>query len=227
MGGPGDRAGTRQTYPFVYFTADGYVSTGCYNYGMCAGFVRRLYGGYSMDFNTPIADISSRGGHQYEMHLSWVLISRKWSLFYHTTSTMRRFLIGWYPVTLFGITPGRLGNKAERISFGGEVHEENPPYEHYGVMGSGQKVTAPGNFGLSYRQVAYQRGLKRKIDRVDNSAEAWEPAAIRESIDKTAEHCFNRYMHPVVSTAPLRMGVHIFFGGPGGDFCDREISAYC
>ncbi|RYP71488.1 hypothetical protein DL771_004743 [Monosporascus sp. 5C6A] len=199
VGGPIDDG---KTYPFIYYTTGHYgEGTGCYN---------------------------EEWAGQYELRLAWKLVNSKWCLYYQRSNPrsnpFRSYLVGWYPVSLFGTAEGRLGKNAKRVTFGGEVADVDA-WNTYGEMGSGRKVTG-SNFD-SYSQAAYQRMIQRKRDKERNAIETWELARITETGDETAERCYNRFINPLISGALPEWGMYMFFGGPGGEYWDSEAYPWC
>lgn len=115
------------TFPclFIYWTADGYQNTGCYNLD-CTAFVQTnpvwMLGGTLKPVSTP-------GGEQFFIGLSAYLYQGNWWLYIRGASP--EAALGYYPASLYGSGP--LSRGAERIDYGGEVVNSTawPP------MGSG------------------------------------------------------------------------------------------
>jgi hypothetical protein len=136
-----------QTYPqkykttksvlFIYWTADAYGVTGCYNLD-CAAFVQT---NSTIRLGGPFANYSVRGGTQYDFMLQWQLFGGNWWLYVDGTA------VGYYPGSLYG--GGPLATTATGIDYGGETVGSTiwPP------MGGG-RFPAKG-FGYA----AYQREI--------------------------------------------------------------------
>lgn len=139
--------GTENSVLFIYYTADGYNKTGCYNHD-CSAFVQvdnsiRLAGGFS--------HYSVDGGTQYEFKLSWRLYNGNWWLQYGST------WVGYYPGSLWG--NANLAKGANSIDYGGEVDGKGS----WAPMGSGRFA----NTGWPHS--AYQRLVYYFINNAGNS----------------------------------------------------------
>ncbi len=132
---------------FIYFTADNYVTTGCYNLS-CGAFVQTSN-------VLPIGGAvpsSTSGGTQYEGTIAFYRdpSTHNWILFrWDGTSYIQS---GFYPVELFG--SGQLTANGTLVEFGGEIYSTHTTTHTGTDMGSGQ----PPNAGYGY--AAYQRNLK-------------------------------------------------------------------
>jgi hypothetical protein len=149
VGGSGSTTQTAETgwqvYPskysstaptlFIYWTADDYTKTGCYNLD-CAAFVQK---DNSVVLGGPLTP-SMKGGKQREIVLSYYFYKGNWWLWSGT-------YIGYYPGKLY--KSGALSKHATFLEFGGEVVGTTswPP------MGSGE---LPSH---GYKQAAYQRSV--------------------------------------------------------------------
>jgi hypothetical protein len=120
---------------FIYWTADSYNKTGCYNLE-CPGFIQvnktihlgGAFGSYSVD-----------GGAQREYAQQWYLQHGNWWYFYQGMA------VGYYPIKIY--KGGEMSKFSDRIDYGGEVVGATiwPP------MGSG-KFASTG-----FKHAAYQR----------------------------------------------------------------------
>ena len=136
---------------FIYFTADGYQSTGCYNL-TCGAFVQTsnvlAIGGAlsSSTFNGP----------QVEGTLAVYRdpATGNWILFYMDANG-NYYQSGYYPAALYG--SGQLSQYSTYIKFGGEVALDPNYPSVYPQMGSGSN---PFFNSIGYGQVAYQRNIK-------------------------------------------------------------------
>ncbi|MER7765641.1 neprosin family prolyl endopeptidase [Kitasatospora sp. NPDC096140] len=131
--------GTAQPVLFIYWTADGYQHTGCYNLE-CTAFVQTnsawLLGG-------TLGQASVTGGVQIELEVAWYLAGGNWWLY------LGGVPVGYYPASLFG--GGPLATGAGRIICGGEVYNVAgwPP------MGSGAFAAGGWQYAAYHRDVQY------------------------------------------------------------------------
>jgi hypothetical protein len=129
--------GNENSRLFIFWTADNYKTTGCYNLD-CAAFVQisnaaTLGGGF--------ADYSSFYGTQYEIAIQFYLYEGNWWL------AIQGNWIGYYPGSQY--RGGQLSRYAQEIEYGNEsVGTTIWP-------GEGSGYWANGGFGLS----AYQRNV--------------------------------------------------------------------
>jgi hypothetical protein len=149
VGGSGKKTQTAETgwqvYPskysstkptlFIYYTADNYGKTGCYNLD-CTAFVQKSN---AVMLGGPLP-ASHKGGKQHEIRLEYYLYKGAWWLWSGDW-------IGYYPLKLY--KNGALTKHATFLEFGGEVVGTTswPP------MGSG---VLPG---AGYQHAAYQRSV--------------------------------------------------------------------
>jgi hypothetical protein len=131
--------GSQNSALFIYWTADGYSKTGCYNLD-CRAFVQvnntiRLGSGF--------ANYSVYGGAQYEVLLSWYLYQGNWWLRIGST------WVGYYPGTLWG--NANLARFASVIDYGGETVGSTswPP------MGSGRFASTGGTHAAFQRLIQF------------------------------------------------------------------------
>jgi hypothetical protein len=123
---------------FIYWTADGYGTTGCYNLD-CPGFVQTSS---SLHLGAGFSNYSVAGGPQYQVTLSrrlyqgnwWLGVGSKW--------------VGYYPILLY--QNGPLASQSTQIEFGGETVGSTswPP------MGGGSFASS------GFRHAAYQKNIK-------------------------------------------------------------------
>jgi Neprosin len=136
--------GDTEPHLFIYSTQDGYTATGCYN-GTCGDWVQ-----YSATIapTAAFANHSAVGGTQYIAQLRWQRDDSNdtWWLMYGST------WVGYYKGTLFD--SAGLRDLASRISFGGEIIDDDPTAHTRTDMGSGY---FPGG---GFRYTAYVRSLR-------------------------------------------------------------------
>lgn len=127
---------TTKSVLFIYWTADDYRSTGCYNLE-CVGFVQTSS---TLHLGAPFAHYSTIGGTQYETRLGYKLIGKNWWLRQGSS------WVGYYPAKQYG--SGSLRTAANLIEFGGETVGSTswPP------MGSG-RFAAAGTDKAAYQRV--------------------------------------------------------------------------
>ncbi|HEY0205440.1 MAG TPA: neprosin family prolyl endopeptidase [Acetobacteraceae bacterium] len=175
---------------FIYWTADNYNKTGCYNLS-CKAFVqtnsRWAIGG-------TLAPVSIPGGQQYEVQVAYFLSQGRWWLY--VGGEAGADAIGYYPAAQYN--NGALASKAAEIDFGGETVGTTswPP------MGSGAMANA------GWQHAAYQRDI-RFYPPGGGTANASLTAST------TAPNC---YTATVAKFNPA-WNETLFFGGPGGANC--------
>jgi hypothetical protein len=129
--------GDERSHLFIYHTADGYNTTGCYNLE-CADFVQTNNGVYIAGGFT---NYSSTNGAQWEMAIQAKLYKGNWWLFYNGVA------FGYYPGSLFH--GGQLTRNATQLQFG----TESVGYPTWPPEGSGAKAS------LGWGKAAYQRDV--------------------------------------------------------------------
>lgn len=129
--------GTTDSVPFIYWTADDYTRTGCYNLD-CPGFVQV---NNSWTLGAPFSNYSTPGGKQYDVSMTYHLLNGNWWLALGGT------WVGYYPSTIYN--GGQLTKNTELIEFGSEA----VGYTIWPPEGSG----AFSNAGYGF--AAYQRAL--------------------------------------------------------------------
>ena len=183
------RLGDEQPHLFAYYTADGYSSTGCYDYG-CGAFVQysgSLFLGVAFSPSTP-------GGAQYEIPIKWEWWSGNWWLQVNGT------WVGYYPGSLFG--GGDMATHSVLAEFGGElVGGSGTSYNYYPPMGS-------GNWGASgWPWAAYQR----QIWYFDGAYGSHSP-----SLSSMVNTCSGGTSTLGPYWGGSDWQIYFFFGGPGG-----------
>lgn len=126
---------------FIYWTADNYVHTGCWNLD-CPAFIQ-TNGTWTL--GGALTTISTPGGTQYDLEIAWYLYQDNWWLYVNGTGADNA--IGYYPAAQYG--SGALARNAASIDYGGETLASGnwPP------MGSGAFASS------AYGHAAYQREI--------------------------------------------------------------------
>jgi hypothetical protein len=128
---------TTQPVLFIYWTADNYQNTGCYNLD-CQAFVQT---NPQWAIGGALPNVSTPGGPQFDLEVAFYLYQGNWWLYLSGQP------VGYYRATQYGAGPMATG--AAEIDYGGETVNTDswPP------MGSGAFASA-GN-----GQAAYQRDI--------------------------------------------------------------------
>jgi len=126
--------GTEDSVLFVYWTADDYQNTGCYNLE-CSGFVQVANDWY---FGSNFDHYSKSGGAQYYFEAEFYLYQKNWWL------GLGGEWVGYYPASIYG--GGQMSHHATVVQYGGETAGTG----HWPPMGSG-KWPSKG-----YKYAAYQ-----------------------------------------------------------------------
>jgi hypothetical protein len=123
---------------FIYWTADGYNHTGCYNL-TCPAFVQT---NSSVTLGAGFTHYSVLGGAQYEIDLEYRLSGGKWWFYYGGTA------VGYYPASQY--KPGTMAKYSTYFEYGTESvsnSKTDPP------EGSGKWSNA------GFKEAAYHRNL--------------------------------------------------------------------
>jgi hypothetical protein len=137
-----NRLGDNLAHLFIYFTEDGYKTTGCYDHS-CPAFIQ--YSGRVFPGQT-FAAYSTAGGAQYETRILWEWWMGNWWL------SVDGEWVGYYPGWLFGT--GELATHSTSFAYGGEITAgDGRDYYYFPEEGSG--FYASNGFQLA----AYQRQI--------------------------------------------------------------------
>ncbi|ESQ30965.1 hypothetical protein EUTSA_v10012290mg [Eutrema salsugineum] len=174
---------------FIYWTADGYNRTGCYNLE-CSGFVPV---NQHFAIGAAVRAVSTLGGRQ-EMFPATIWKdphSGHWWLKFST-----HLIIGYWPSSLFN----HLQNGANEIQWGGEIINRKDSSQHTTTqMGS-------GNFAQEgYKKASYFRNLEI-VDENEITRQHFGTG----SIHMTKESCYN-----IIPGTHQVWGHFFFYGGPG------------
>jgi len=187
---PTVRTADTQPHLFVYYTADGYNKTGCYNHD-CTAFVQ-----YSTTV-TPgnnLAPVSHTSSAQYEIQLQAKLTGGNWWIFYAGKP------MGYYPTSLYH--GGQLTKHATLVDYGTETTGTTfwPP------AGGGAWSSA------GWEKAAYVRELYY-ISSSTATSGTWETLTRQQP----NPNCYSVTGPYYSSTAGW--GVYFYDGGPGGGNC--------
>ena len=174
---------------FIYWTADGYNNTGCYNL-TCSAFVQ-TNNSWAIGGAIP-QPYSTMNGNQYSLEVAYYLSGGHWWLYVKGTQAANA--IGYYPVSIYN--NGALAGHASSIDYGGETVGTTsfPP------MGSG--AFANQGFG----KAAYQRQIYYFPTA---GGSAWANLTASQSWPNCYTAQLNTYASP--------WNASLWFGGPGGN----------
>jgi len=171
---------------FIFFTADGYDKTGCYNLD-CKAFVQtdsKVALGGRWDI------YSTLGGDQREASFAYQFYEGNWWF------QLNGVNVGYYPGSLYDNGPMALGS-ASTVDFGGETF--NLDLDNWPEMGSGDFA------GDGWREAAYQKHIYYILPGGNTAYYA--------SLTPYANYpsCYTIDYH-----SDDYWGTYFFFGGPGG-----------
>lgn len=174
---------------FIYWTADAYHSTGCYNLS-CSAFVQT---NKNWALGGALSPWSVAGGTQYELDIAFYLVGGNWWLYLGGGAAANA--VGYYPASIYH--GGAMATHASEIDYGGEVVGTTswPP------MGGGAYASAGWQHAAYQRQIQYFPTGGGRTD-----------AALTASANAP---CYTSLV--VKYAAPWNETV--WFGGPGGTHC--------
>nr|XP_023898515.1 uncharacterized protein LOC112010406 [Quercus suber] len=204
VAGPDDKvntmeAGWRVDYDqrsklFVYWTSDGYQSTGCHNLE-CPGFVQT---NKKVALGSPIGDISSYNAKQTNIGITIYKNNGNWWLEVNDQP------VGYWPSSLFTY----LANSATELTWGGEIYNSKIGGVHTKTqMGSGHFPNEGYGKASYFRNIQYvdSNGLFNDVEPEDLTPDATKPS------------CYNINLQSDISGGS---GTNFYFGGPGySDMC--------
>jgi hypothetical protein len=182
---------------FIYWTADGYVTTGNYNLTNRPG-----QGGFIQTDNTWVLggsfQVSAVGGDQVGFAMQWQRdpANGNWWLFLQGSGNP--VAVGYFPAALYG--GGALSQAALSVDFGGEVCSQTGGNQT-GQMGSGQGAAAGWQAAAFHKEIAYL------------TSGGWVPATL--SPDQRDAPAYTIVNH---NNSGSPWGSYFFFGGAGGQF---------
>ena len=184
--------GTESSVPFIYYTADDYGSTGCYNL-TCGKFVQVSN---AITFGAAFAPSSysvPNNSTQYYLPFQYKFANGNWYLFYNGKE------IGYYPGSVYN--GGQLTKYSTLLEFGSEsVGTTVWPAEGSGLFGA----------SYGYDHAAWQR-LLFYIN--TSNVSVWDSL----TYDAPSPACYTGSKPAYSSTAGW--GIYFYFGGPGGAGC--------
>jgi hypothetical protein len=174
---------------FVYYTADNYQNTGCYNLS-CGAFVQ-TDNTWTLGGTFPNYSIYGTGW-QYGFTAQYYLYQGNWWLAVNGT------WVGYYPGTVY--RGGQMAYNAQLIEYGGEVAVGNSN-DLYPAMGSG------GWPSWGYEYAAYQSSIWYRA----TNGVTYYPSLTKV---EEAPSCYL-----VDGTGLTNQVPYFYFGGPGGYGC--------
>jgi len=184
--------GTESSVPFIYYTADDYNKTGCYNL-TCGAFVQVSSAITLGAAFTPASYSVPNNSTQHFLPFQYKLANGNWYLFYNGTE------IGYYPGSVY--KGGQLTKYSTLLEFGSEsVGTTVWPAE-----GSGQFGAAYG-----YDEAAWQKNL---FYINTSNVSVWDSL----TYDAPSPACYTG--SPAHYSSSLGWGIYFYFGGPGGTGC--------
>ncbi|MFQ5350751.1 MAG: neprosin family prolyl endopeptidase, partial [Thermoanaerobaculia bacterium] len=180
---------------FIYWTADNYGSTGCYNLD-CAGFVQINNNWY---LGGTWSAYSTTGGTQWGFELQFKLFGDNWWMFLKGPGAYEA--VGYYPDSIYGSGP--MKDAAAEILYGGETATNGTWPE----MGSGQFANQ------GWQRAAFQNTIFYIPRNENNGVGVWASLSAQEP----APSCYTVDLVPASSGGSW--GTYFYFGGPGGSPC--------
>jgi hypothetical protein len=180
---------------FIYWTADDYTNTGCYNLS-CAGFVQTSNVAVLGAPNWPGPSVIGNYQAAVFYGVGWQFYQGNWWLYLFNTVVNGKLdpYIGYYPGSIY--KGGQLSQYSQGLEFGGEVANVYPGSSPWPQMGSGE--FANGAFAAS------QGG----------------PIQFFDLSGKAQVLHFGLFWNPPCYTVQSDLGYdYFYFGGPGGNGC--------
>jgi hypothetical protein len=173
---------------FIYWTADDYNKTGCYNLD-CSAFVQT---NHAVTIGGAISPSSVYGGAQYEIQLSFYLYQGNWWLYWGGGAASNA--LGYYPTSLY--KGGAMASHASEIDYGGEVVGTTS----FPGMGSGHFAKEGWTKACYQRNITYFPTAGGQVNASLTASQSWPNCYTAQVI---------MYAAPWLETE--------FYGGPGGN----------
>ncbi|KAL5063398.1 hypothetical protein RYX36_025135, partial [Vicia faba] len=173
---------------FIYWTADNYQHTGCYNLA-CPGFVQT---NKKIVLGGSISPTSTYNGNQFDITLSIRkdVKTGNWWLDYGSGN-----FVGYWPSSLFT----HLKDAATEVHWGGEIINNHYPQASSTQMGSGHFPEE------GWKKAAYFLNIG-----VLESDNTWVPLSAEPTYYVSNANCYN-----IKGERNRDWGYHFFYGGPG------------
>jgi hypothetical protein len=188
---------TPKTRLFIYWTADGYQTTGNYNLSPRPGQSGFVQTDNSWVIGGTFA-ASESGGAQRGFLMQWVRDPANGNWWLYLQGTGNLVPVGYFPASIYG--RGALSRSAMNVDFGGEVCSQ-PGSGQTGPMGSGQFASAGWQRAAFHKQIAYL------------TSGGWVNATLTP--DQRDAPAYTLDLHNNSNSA---WGTYFFFGGQGGQF---------
>lgn len=133
--------GDQRSRLFIYFTADNYTKTGCYNTD-CGTFVQTSN---TMPLGGAFPNYSVAGGAQYDFNAQFLLFNGNWWL------AINGSWVGYYPASIYN--GGQMTKFAQRIEFGTETVGGST----WPAAGSGAWSTQAFGYAAYHRNLYYMK----------------------------------------------------------------------
>ena len=178
---------------FIYWTANDYQSTGCYNLD-CTAFVQT---NNNWALGGAFTNYSSYGGTQWGFTLQWKYYQGNWWLFLQGSGSIQA--VGYYPGSIY--RGGPLSKKSSLIEYGGETYT---PTTNWPQMGSGKFASA------GWQKAAFQKTIFYIPNNQSGGTGVWATLSPLQTNPK----CYTIIITP--SSSGGSWGTYFYFGGPGG-----------
>jgi hypothetical protein len=180
------------THPclFIYWTADGYNKTGCYNLS-CNAFTQT---NKNWTLGGAVGPISIYGGQQYELFLAYYLSGGLW--WFYVGGGAAANAIGYYKASQYG--SGTMATHAVEIDYGGETVGTTS----WPGMGSGHFANQ------GWQKASYQRDI-----------ESFPTTGGAVIASLTPSQQWPQCYTATVTKFNPPWNETLFFGGPGGTNC--------
>jgi hypothetical protein len=178
---------------FIYWTANDYQSTGCYNLD-CTAFVQT---NNSWALGAGFTNYSTSGGTQWGFTLQWQYYQGNWWLYLQGSGSIQA--IGYYPGSIYN--GGPLSQNSSLIEYGGETYT---PTTSWPQMGSGKFANA------GFRKAAFQKTIFYIPNSQGGATGVWATLSPLQ----TNPTCYTIIITP--SSKGGSWGTYFYFGGPGG-----------